>query len=146
MPAKPMSSSETAEREICGLVSELARQIDGHVRARVVNLDLTGSQAVALRELTGPLTMRELADRMGCEASNVTFVVDRLEQQGVVERQPHARDRRAKQLVLTTKGAALRRRLLKALSHGSPLAGLTPAEQARLHALLARAVRRHDAD
>ncbi|HEY2099829.1 MAG TPA: MarR family transcriptional regulator, partial [Pseudonocardia sp.] len=100
-----------AERELCGLVTGLSRQIGDHVRERAVKLGLTAPQATALRELTGPMTMSELAERMGCEPSNATFVIDKLEKQGLLERHPHATDRRAKQLVLTVEGVALRERL-----------------------------------
>ncbi|MEV0229921.1 MarR family transcriptional regulator [Nonomuraea sp. NPDC050786] len=129
-----------AERNLCGLVNALARQIEGHVRERAGALNLTTAQAVALRELTGPLTMRDLADRMGCEPSNATFVVDRLEEQGIVERRPHPNDRRAKQLVLTAEGVALRERLLALLTEDSPLAKITLQEQAALNDLLLRAL------
>jgi DNA-binding MarR family transcriptional regulator len=142
-----MTSSEAelraaAERNLCGLVGALARQIEAHIRERAVTLDLTAAQAVALRELTGPTTMRELADRMGCEPSNATFVIDRLEEQGVVERRPHPSDRRAKQLVLTPKGTGLRARLLALLTEDSPLAMLSPEDQERLGDLLRRAALR----
>ncbi|MGW0195048.1 MarR family winged helix-turn-helix transcriptional regulator [Nonomuraea sp. NPDC003201] len=130
-----------AERNLCGLVGALAKQIEGHIRERAVALDLTAAQAVALRELTGPMTMRDLADRMSCEPSNATFVVDRLEEQGIVERRPHPGDRRAKQLVLTSEGVALRERLIDLLTEGSPLARLTSEEQAALNDLLTRVVR-----
>ncbi|MFI7640382.1 MarR family winged helix-turn-helix transcriptional regulator [Nonomuraea sp. NPDC049400] len=129
-----------AERNLCGLVNALARQIEGHIRERAGALNLTAAQAVALRELTGPLTMRDLADRMGCEPSNATFVVDRLEEQGIVERRPHPSDRRAKQLVLTSEGIALRGRLLELLSEDSPLAKFTPQEQTALNDLILRAL------
>ncbi|MEV4577366.1 MarR family transcriptional regulator [Nonomuraea jabiensis] len=137
------SSAERAiaERNLCGLVGALAKQIEGHIRERAGALDLTAAQAVALRELTGPMTMRELADRMSCEPSNATFVVDRLEEQGIVERRPHPGDRRAKQLVLTSEGVALRERLIDSLTEASPLARLTSEEQAALNDLLTRAVR-----
>ncbi|WP_433434302.1 MarR family winged helix-turn-helix transcriptional regulator [Nonomuraea sp. CA-141351] len=130
-----------AERNLCGLVNALARQIEGHIRERSGALNLTAAQAVALRELTGPLTMRDLADRMACEPSNATFVIDRLEEQGIVERRPHPNDRRAKQLVLTPEGTALRERLLALLTEDSPLAQLTPQDQAALSELLLRALR-----
>ncbi|MDT7644786.1 MAG: hypothetical protein QOC75_1786 [Pseudonocardiales bacterium] len=132
----------TAERELCGLVTGLSRQIGDHVRERAVKLGLTAPQATALRELTGPMTMSELAERMGCEPSNATFVIDKLEKQGLLERHPHATDRRAKQLVLTVEGVALRERLVELLVQDSPLAGLTPAEQGVLQGLLHRAVTR----
>jgi DNA-binding MarR family transcriptional regulator len=131
-----------AERELCGLVTGLSRQIGDHVRERAVKVGLTAPQATALRELTGPMTMSELAERMGCEPSNATFVIDKLEKQGLLERHPHATDRRAKQLVLTVEGVALRERLIELLVQDSPLAGLTPAEQGVLQGLLHRAVTR----
>jgi MarR family transcriptional regulator, organic hydroperoxide resistance regulator len=129
-----------AERELCGLVTGLSRQITDHVRERAATLGLTAAQATALRELTGPMTMRELAERMSCEPSNATFVIDRLEKQGLLERHPHPTDRRAKRLVLTAKGLALRERLLELLVQESPLSGLSQREQDALRDLLSRAV------
>ncbi|MGK5547617.1 MarR family winged helix-turn-helix transcriptional regulator [Streptomyces sp. URMC 127] len=129
-----------AERRLCGLVNGLARRIADHVRDRAALLDLTAPQATALRELTGPMTMRELADRMACEPSNATFVIDKLEGRGLLERHPHPTDRRAKQLVLTGEGTALRERLMELLARESPLAGLSQEEQDALHGLLDKAV------
>ncbi|MEV7359163.1 MULTISPECIES: MarR family transcriptional regulator [unclassified Kitasatospora] len=137
-PPRPQA---TPEWELCGLVNGLAQQIADHVRERAVTLGLTAPQATALREMTGPLTMRELAQRMNCEPSNTTFVVDRLEKQGLVERRPHPTDRRAKHLVLTAEGAALRTRLLAFLTQDSPLAGLTAPQQHALRDLLELATR-----
>ncbi|MEU7890176.1 MarR family transcriptional regulator [Microbispora bryophytorum] len=128
------------DRELCGLVKVLANQIEANIRGRAATLGLTASQGTALCELTRPMTLRELAERMGCEPSNATFVADRLEEQGYLERHPHPDDRRAKQLVLTPKGAELRRRLLELLSENSPLAPLAPEEQDVLQQLLTRAL------
>ncbi|MDN3258651.1 MarR family transcriptional regulator [Streptomyces sp. CSDS2] len=138
-PPEPQTS---AERQLCGLVNGLAQQITEHVRERAAALGLTAAQATALREMTGPMTMRELAERMSCEPSNATFVVDKLEKQGLVERCPHPTDRRAKQLLLTTEGTALRDRLLGLLSQDSPLAGLSPQQQRTLQELLEQATAR----
>lgn len=129
-----------AVRELCGLVSELARHISDHVGSCASTLKLTEAQAVALRELTGPMTSRELARRMSCEPSNVTYVVDRLSSLGLIERQPHPHDRRARQLVLTELGTKVRERLLGVLVTDSPLEGLTASEQRLLHDLLLRAI------
>ncbi|MFD4833855.1 MarR family winged helix-turn-helix transcriptional regulator [Streptomyces uncialis] len=129
-----------AERELCGLVNGMAHQIAEHVRQRALRLGLTAPQATALRELTGPMTMRELAERMSCEPSNATFVVDKLEKRELLERRPHPTDRRAKRLVLTPQGTALRERLLELLGEDSPLSGLTQEEQGTLQRLLERAV------
>ncbi|GGL93314.1 MarR family transcriptional regulator [Streptomyces fumigatiscleroticus] len=138
----PPEAQAIAERELCGLVNGLAHQIADHVRQRAVTLGLTAAQATALREMTGPMTMRELAERMSCEPSNATFVIDRLEKQGLVERRAHPTDRRAKHLLLTPEGSALRERLLGLLSQDSPLAALTPEQQRALQALLEKTVTR----
>lgn len=129
-----------ADRQLCGLVNGLAKQIEAHLRVRAATLGLTASQGVALRELSRPMTLRELAERMSCEPSNATFVADRLEEQGYLERHPHPTSRRAKQLVLTAKGAEQRERLLTLLSEDSPLAPLSSEEQDLLQRLLSRAV------
>ncbi|MEV4197082.1 MarR family winged helix-turn-helix transcriptional regulator [Micromonospora globbae] len=129
-----------ADRQLCGLVNGLASQIEAHLRVRATTLGLTASQGTALRELTRPMTLRELAERMSCEPSNVTFVADRLEEQGYLERHPHPDDRRAKQLVLTPKGTELRERLLALLAEDSPLAPLAPEERDVLQHLLTRAL------
>ncbi|MEU8056076.1 MarR family winged helix-turn-helix transcriptional regulator [Microbispora bryophytorum] len=128
------------DRVLCGLVKVLANQIEANIRARAAALGLTASQGTALCELTRPMTLRELAERMGCEPSNATFVADRLEEQGYLERHPHPDDRRAKQLVLTPKGTELRERLLELLSENSPLAPLAPEERDVLRQLLTRAL------
>lgn len=129
-----------ADRQLCGLVNGLAKQIESHVRAKAATLGLTASQGVALREMNRPMTLRELAERMSCEPSNATFVADRLEERGYLERHPHPGNRRAKQLVLTSKGTELRDRLLGLLAEDSPLAPLSTREQETLQSLLARAL------
>ena len=52
----------------------------------------------------GAMLMGAVAGRLHCDASNVTGIVDRLVARGLVERQPSATDRRAKQLALTARG------------------------------------------
>jgi DNA-binding MarR family transcriptional regulator len=48
--------------------------------------------------------MGALADAMGCDASTCTWLVDRLEERGLVERRPSTTDRRVKAVVLTPAG------------------------------------------
>jgi DNA-binding MarR family transcriptional regulator len=57
-------------------------------------------------------TMRELADAWTCDASNATFIVDRLEERGLAERRSVPTDRRVKLVVLTDQGDELRQRVL----------------------------------
>ncbi|MEU8203803.1 MarR family transcriptional regulator [Streptosporangium sp. NPDC049046] len=59
--------------------------------------------------------MRALADMWRCDASTVTWIVDRLEKQGLVERQAHRTDRRVKVVVLSRRGKELQARLTEDL-------------------------------
>ncbi len=52
-------------------------------------------------------TPKQLADRLSLDSSSITGILDRVEQKGLIERQPCPRDRRALQVVLTAKGRAL---------------------------------------
>ncbi|WP_435062322.1 MarR family winged helix-turn-helix transcriptional regulator [Amycolatopsis thermoflava] len=124
------------DRDVCKLVHEFARRLDVHVRRVGEEVGLTPTQVVALRELSEPITARELASRMACEASNATFVIDRLEEQGLVQRRPHPTDRRAKEIVLTAAGRDARAGVLDRLDRASPLVSLGREQQETLVELL----------
>ncbi|QUQ64627.1 MarR family winged helix-turn-helix transcriptional regulator [Kutzneria sp. CA-103260] len=137
-------SQVAADWELAKLVHELDMQSSARQRERVGKLGLTIGQASALRELTGPMTLKELAVHMGCEPSNAIVVIDQLESQHLVERRPHPTDRRAKQLMLTPGGDQRRNELLASLRGEEPLmTGLTQQEQDALQDLLRRAISRH---
>jgi DNA-binding MarR family transcriptional regulator len=55
-----------------------------------------------------PKPMGALAEAFRCDASNVTWLVDRLEEHGLAERVPHATDRRVRTVALTRKGQRVR--------------------------------------
>ena len=55
-----------------------------------------------------PRSMSTLAGAWKCDASNVTWLVDRLEEHGLAERRPHPGDRRIRTVVLTRKGEKVR--------------------------------------
>jgi DNA-binding MarR family transcriptional regulator len=73
---------------------------------------------------------------MSCEPPNATFVLDRLEQQGLIHRRPHPTDRRAKEIALTPDGQRCRATVLEHLSNQPPLAPLTATQQETLRDLL----------
>jgi MarR family transcriptional regulator, organic hydroperoxide resistance regulator len=83
-----------------------------------------------------PLPMRRLADTLGCDASNVTGLVDRLEARGLVQRQPAADDRRVKVLQLTPTGSRLRAQLLRRMTGSCSLARLSATDQRSLVRIL----------
>jgi len=133
-----------AAREIWTLLVELSMS---NMRERfigtVTELELSPPQAHALKVLRpgNPIAMRELADGLHCDPSNITGIVDRLEARGLVERRAAPGDRRIKTLLLTRSGVELRGRLLDRLSEPPPaIAALSADEQLQLRDLLRRIV------
>lgn len=109
--------------------------------------DLVPPHWIALQTLDEPTPMGELAKQLACDSSNVTWITDRLEERGLVERQPAEHDRRVKLLVLTQKGRALRAELEERLSEPPPpIAALSNSEQRTLRDLLGRVAESLEAD
>jgi DNA-binding MarR family transcriptional regulator len=111
--------------------------------AALAELGLGFAQAHALRMLDPdePIAMSALAERLFCDASNVTGLVDRLEARGLVERRSAENDRRVKALTLTPAGVALRDQVLAVMSEPpEAIAALAAADQRALRDILARAV------
>jgi DNA-binding MarR family transcriptional regulator len=65
-------------------------------------------------------TMRELAAEWACDASNATWIVDRLEERRLAERRTVPGDRRVKSVVLTPRGAKTRDQVLEAMFEPPP--------------------------
>ncbi|PWI42867.1 MarR family transcriptional regulator [Streptomyces sp. ICBB 8177] len=100
---------------------------------------LTSVQARLLAQVTEPVPMRGLAEQLGCDASNVTGVVDRLQARGLVLRESDARDRRVKNVVATAEGLATIQRIRAEMqATHTALDSLTEDERATLYTLLER--------
>jgi DNA-binding MarR family transcriptional regulator len=86
-----------------------------------------------------PMTLAQLADAYGVDRPYATIIVDKLEQLGFVERQPHPSDRRSKVVSLTPAGRAAADTAERILSEPPPaLRVLTTAQLTRLTELLAK--------
>jgi MarR family 2-MHQ and catechol resistance regulon transcriptional repressor len=86
----------------------VTRRIHGHLAED----DLVPSQFGVLEALLhrGPQCQRELAERVLCSPNNMTALVDRLEERGLVVRRADEADRRMKRVHLTGAGTQLVRR------------------------------------
>jgi DNA-binding MarR family transcriptional regulator len=93
----------------------------------------------ALHPTTSAPTMRELAGWLAIDPSSATFLIDRLEARGYVERQVDPKDRRGKRVLLTAEGLDLRTRMIAALGVCNPMNGLTVREMRQLLRLLDKA-------
>ena len=104
--------------------------------------ELAPQQMIALRMLgSGPRKMSELAEALFCDNSNVTGIVDRLEERGLVRREPSETDRRVKLLVLTKEGEWMRVEITKRMAEPPPpIASLSEKDQRALRDILKRAV------
>lgn len=78
-------------------------------------------------------TMRDLAEEWECDASNATWIVDRLERAGLAERHTVPTDRRVRHVVLTSKGERVRADLLEEFH--TPPAELLELSRKELEAL-----------
>jgi MarR family transcriptional regulator, organic hydroperoxide resistance regulator len=100
-------------------------------------------RALGVLEPGRPVPMSDLADALHCDNSNVTGIVDRLEDRGLVERRSATHDRRVKMLVVTERGAEVRERLAERLEQApAPLARLSPEDQRTLRDIMRRALDR----
>jgi DNA-binding MarR family transcriptional regulator len=98
-------------------------------------------RALGMLDPDRPVPMSELADALHCDNSNVTGIVDRLEDRGLVERRSATHDRRVKMLAVTERGTQVRERLAERLEQApAPLARLSPEDQRTLRDIMRRAL------
>lgn len=87
-----------------------------------------------------PPSMKVMAERLYCNAPNLTFMSNQLVDRGLVERAVDPADRRSRVLVLTAKGRRVRDEVMRAALENTPLGALTADELRQLTALLNRAL------
>jgi MarR family transcriptional regulator, organic hydroperoxide resistance regulator len=128
-----------AGREAWGLLSSLVYPPPFAAIAR--ELDLRPAAFGTLRMLGQPRTMSEIANALQCDNSNVTGIVDSLEEKGLVRRRPSEEDRRVKLIELTPEGRRVHARLSRAFA--TPPAwveALSEKDRRMLRDILKRAV------
>jgi DNA-binding MarR family transcriptional regulator len=102
------------------------------------NLTLPQFDVLAQLHRQEGITQQTLADRLLVTKGNVCGLMDRMVEQGLVERRADPQDRRAYMLYLTAKGKALIRQVLPAQSRliDEQLGRLSSAKQKQLLDLL----------
>ena len=94
----------------------------------------------ALRFLEQPQTMGRMAELLRCDPSNVTGIVDALEDRDIAARKPSADDRRVKVVELTAAGRKLRARAVEEMYKPPAwIKDLSAADQRALRDILGRA-------
>ncbi|MEU8467467.1 MULTISPECIES: MarR family transcriptional regulator [unclassified Streptomyces] len=138
-PSKP-PRPDALTLEVVELIGDVVARFYADYEKAAGEHALTGPQARLLSLLSlEPLPMRKLAQKLKCEPSNVTGIVDRLEARGLAERRPDPADRRVKVAAATEEGRRVARDLREGLHFArEPLAGLSEEQRRSLRDLLRR--------
>jgi len=129
-----MAGKERAAREAWRAIFDFIVATSAERNATLGRAGLTPNDARTLASIAPiPRSMRSLADEWRCDASTVTWMVDRLEARGLAERRPHPSDRRSRLVALTPAGHKLWSRIERAAYQ--PPRGLLALSEADLRAL-----------
>jgi MarR family 2-MHQ and catechol resistance regulon transcriptional repressor len=122
------------------VLARAGASVGEHARQDILRHNLSVSEFGVLEMLwhKGPQPLGEIADRILLTTGSVTYVIDQLEKQGLVERRPCRTDRRVIFADLTPTG---RQRIEAIFSEHAQrivraVSGLTPEEQDQAIALL----------
>ncbi len=119
-PGGAAADAPALNREIVNALADLVKQAGAITGSIAASIGIAPSDLLALFKLDGVFTMKELARKMGCDASFITSIADTLEREGLARRAPSQRDRRVKNLVLTPAGVAAKERLMGELATRMP--------------------------
>jgi DNA-binding MarR family transcriptional regulator len=115
-PARKATKQALAERAWRQMHGFFWMHRDEHLAAlRELGLTPGHMKALFVLKLDEPRPMGALAEALSCDASTVTWLVDSLEERGIVERRPLPSDRRVKTVVLTPLGEKTKGELLERL-------------------------------
>ena len=97
------------EKSLGFLVSDVARLLRKNFlrRAQEIGLSQAQWQALAYLSIQPGINQVTLADRLEIQPISLVRTIDRLQEEGLVAREPDPNDRRAVQLVLTDKAQPL---------------------------------------
>jgi MarR family transcriptional regulator, organic hydroperoxide resistance regulator len=126
--------------------SGVVKQAAAFAQGLAQGFGLSVSDLVGLHKLEEPMTMKEMGQRMHCDPSFATVVINGLEKHGLARRETSERDRRIKNVVLTAEGVSIRERLEKELAIRLPWANaLDTSERECLLTILRKMIAAADA-
>lgn len=135
---RPKDPKAAARAEVVELLFEYVERLRAHFERMAQVHDLTPVQAKVVLTLGDSDSMGCVAGSLGCDPSNITGVVDRLEERGLLTRAEAPHDRRIKVLKPTAAGRRLREALEVDLFRDIPgLGGLSEQQVAELREALA---------
>lgn len=137
LPSGPVTSSTEAEAALFDLVDIYERAYE----SAALTQSLSPAQACVLGRLDTKRGMSSLAQELGCDASNVTQIVARLEKLGLVAREADPSDRRARLVARTRRGHEVNRSFEATFTFARSATGrLSADEQDQLTRLIRKAL------
>lgn len=140
--AASLGSREQTALKLWVVLTKAFAAISAHAQDDVKSSGLTSGEFGVLEMLhhKGPTLLGEIQRRVLVSSGGITFLVDRLEKKGLVERQNCPTDRRARYAVLTPAGEALIRRIFPTHAEriAEAMSALTEDEQRKATDLLKR--------
>jgi len=130
-------SDDAAARRVWDVMRTMV--LDHDLKREVAEaLGMSFFRVKALRRLAkGPMTMRQLAEKLATDAPYTTLMVDDLERRGLVERTVNPGDRRSKLVNATEAGRAMAARAEEIMDRPPrQLVELDPADLAELDRVL----------
>ena len=139
-PRSGTSATEDAALKLWVVLTRAHTAIARHAEADIARSKLTSGEFGILEALyhVGPLLLGEVQQKILASSGGVTYLVDRLEEKGLVERKDCPNDRRARYAALTGEGERVIARIFAehARQIARAVSGLTAAERAQAIALL----------
>lgn len=126
------------------LANHMARLFERGLARRIAALDLAPAQFMTLLELwrEDGVTQRDLVERLDVEQATMANTLSRMERDGLIERRPDEKDRRARRIHLTARARALEETAIEQATaqNDVALAGLDPEERAVFLDLMRRVI------
>ena len=132
-------ATETSEAE--GVLLDLVNAYEQAFDRAAASVALSAAQACVLGRLSEHRAMGGLAEELGCDASNISQIVGRLDGMGLTYREAAPDDRRVRVVARTAKGETVNQRFERSFSFArDALARLSGDEQDLLTSLLRKAL------
>lgn len=129
-----------ASLKLYTVLTRAAESLHAHTKADIESHGLTSTEFAILEALyhKGRMLLNEVQKKILVSSGGITFLIDKLEKRGLVQRTPCASDRRARYAELTEEGTKLMDRIFP--THAEVIrracAGLSLADQRKAIELL----------
>jgi DNA-binding MarR family transcriptional regulator len=127
--------------EVFGLIDEAQKLLENIQRATMEGTGLTPSQYYILKLLweEDKRPLKDFSSALHCSGATITGIVDTLEKNGLVRREPNPSDRRSLLAALTADGKAIKNKTINLeTAYGQCCEGLSKEEFQELGTLLAK--------